>query len=1006
MPDQLLIGNNFQGQKTYLPPFKIDNDAFPLLYNAYSWRGRIKRKRGTSLLGQLQRQIDSVAVPDFTIKPWLFGPLALVAGAGNLITGPWQTNTNASYSLEATSTIVPGSINVTVGANTYTEPANPDGTLIGTPAGTGTINYATGAINISGGGVGPLTGTFSYYPGLPVLGLADFQINQSEVTNPLTSALFPILLAFDQKYSYQINQALTPASFYNTTFYKTTGNPFTWSGEDFQQFWTTNYSGALWATNNKPGFNFKLLGNGNPSTIFQISATVAGVNLTAHGLIVGDLIFINEVTGTIATGSGNTQNQNVNGQTGRVTTIINADAFNAIFDGNLGTTLANFQAGATGTGGIAQYLTNTIPGQDGIKWYDGDPTNADGIPPNVATGKGWVNFSPPLTATSVSINNLTTATYYLVGALSILPFKDRLLFFSPWIQSSTGQAIQLIDTVLWSWNGTPYYAAVVPTNQTSNFKAYFVDQTGLGGYLSAGISQPIKTVSNNEDVLLIGFGGDGRKTRFVYSGNDLQPFLFFTINSELPSFSTFSSVALDRGAIDIGQYGIAITDQQSSQRIDLDIPDSVFQIQLENNGADRVNAIRNFFREWIYFSYPTNENISPFDTENNQWKFPTQTFLFNYRDNTWAILYENYTSHGYYRPQTLITWATLPYLEWTQWNSPWNSGSNSKLFTQVIAGNPQGYVLIQEEESTDESISGTISAISNNNNNLEITSTNHCVSINDFLYVTTLLDSTVDTITGVTLGTTTIIAVVNSFVVGQYVFIGNITGTSQLNGNVYKVLTTSGTQIEIDVDSTTFSNYVSGGTVQSATLGQIGKVVNTPDADHFVLDIAFPTNITYIGLGNFIRLSQPFIQTKQFPVYWQEGRKVRLGVQRYLFDTTADAQVTIDINLSQDSVNAWNDSTLPQVGTPNGLIYSQTVFTCPESTNLGLTPANVNLQMPLGNDQNQEQCWHRMNTSLIGDTVQLSITLNNDQMRNLDYATSEITLHAIQINLDRGPLLS
>ena len=85
--------------------------------------------------------------------------------------------------------------------------------------------------------------------------------------------------------------------------------------------------------------------------------------------------------------------------------------------------------------GITQLLTNYIEGQDGIRWYDGDPTSTTGLPTVPPQPFGWVNFSPPLTATSVSIDSTTPALYYLVGALAILPFKDRLLFFSPFIQT-------------------------------------------------------------------------------------------------------------------------------------------------------------------------------------------------------------------------------------------------------------------------------------------------------------------------------------------------------------------------------------------------------------------------------------------------------------------------------------------------------------------------------------------------------------------------------------------
>jgi hypothetical protein len=186
--------------------------------------------------------------------------------------------------------------------------------------------------------------------------------------------------------------------------------------------------------------------------------------------------------------------------------------------------------------------------------------------------------------------------------LAVVPFKDRLLFFSPWIQTSSGTPLQLQDTVIWSWNGTPYYNSLVPTNQTYDNTAYYVDQTGKGGYLSAGISQPIVTVNNNEDVLLVGFSS--RQTRFVYTSNDLYPFLFYSINSQLGSSSTFSGISLDRGGLSIGAYGIVLTTQESAQRIDLQIPDSVFMIQTDNSGYQRVNAIRDYYKEWIYFTYP------------------------------------------------------------------------------------------------------------------------------------------------------------------------------------------------------------------------------------------------------------------------------------------------------------------------------------------------------------------------------------------------------------------
>jgi hypothetical protein len=951
MPDQIYIGNFAKGLTTSRLPFVIDNDAFPTMYNFYSWRGRAKRKRGTILLGQLTLQAQIASVP----LAWQLSSFSLVGGAGNLI---------AQYALGPSSSITPGSIDLSIGANDYTD-LNQDGTLQGTPTGTGTIDYATGAFTIAGGGTDAVTGFFSYYPGDPVMGLRDYAYN-SVPNVPPVRALYPNLMAFDTTNAYQIYQTSAGNTFYNVTYYKSSQNPFVWSGQDYQQFWTTNYQGALWATNNVPGMNIATgtYISGSGTTAIVISLAGAGV----PGLVIGDYLWFNEW-------GSNT----INLQTGQVTGFSGPNY------------IVTFSTAVTASGtGIVQLLTASVPGKDGIKWYDGDPTSHTGLP--TGTGLGWVNFAPPLTAGVVSIDDETAARYYLVGALAILPFKDRLLFFSPWIQTSSGNPIQLQDTVIWSWNGTPYYTTLTPAGETSSPTAYYQDQTGLGGNLPAGTGQPIITITNNEDVLLIGFGGAGRKTRFVYTGNDLQPFLFYNINSELPSDSTFSAITLDKGAIDIGAYGIAMTDQQSSQRVDLDIPDSVFQIQALNNGAQRVNAVRDFYREWIYFTYPV--NTSP-------WKFPTQTFLFNYRDNTWGVLYENFTAHGTFRPMLKKSWLTIGYNSWNNWREPWNSGANSPSFPSIVAGNPQGYVLIKGQ-GTGEATSGTVSAIANSSGNTQITSINHCVQVGDYLYFSGALSSTVATITNITQAIQATVTATNTFVAGQYVYISEVLGMTQINGMTAQIISATGTSFVINIDTSTYTAYTSGGIATFLPLqAQIGRVLSTADANTFVVDITYFTS-TYIGLGKFTRLSQPLLQTKQFPVYWDQGRQTRLSIQKYLMDYTANAQVTVNIYLSQDPDDIWN--TPQPLSATSSLVYSQLMYTCPESTNIGLTPANTNLQMPTA--PGQYQIWHRFNTSLIGDSVQVGITLSDAQMRNLTYATSEITLQGMHLTVDRGPHLA
>jgi hypothetical protein len=849
---RLTIANFATGYETDREPFLIDNDAFPVLQNMYQWRGRILKKRGTFLLGRLQRYIPANATRPHTGT----SNIAVLSGAGGLA----ATSLISVFTLQAAANIVPGSLSLSDGVNTYTD--NSAGVITGTPAGSGTINYATSSITIAGGAAGgTLVGSFQYYPNLPVMGLRNFNVS---------SALQPNMVAFDTVYSYQYDQS--NSIFYDTSFYKGTLNPVVWSGQDYQQFWTTNYYGAMWATNNKPGFNFKSI-----SGITQANPGVVTIN--AHGLITGDRIWVNEV-------GGMTQ---INGQTLSVT-VLTANTF------SIGIDTTGY--GAYTSGGIAQYLTSRISGQDGIKWYDGDPTASSGL--------GWVNFAPPL--------DNTATPNYLVGALAILPFKDRLLVFGPYIQkSNAGTATLLQDQVMYSQNGTPFYNSLVPTNPSnpqtapSNSSAWVQNIVGFGGFISAGTQQAIVSVMNNEDVLLVDFVN--RKTKLVYTSNDLLPFLFYNINSELGTESTFSAITLDAGALSMGQYGLAMTTQNSAQRIDLLIPDQIFDVKQTDSGPARVSAVRDFRNEFIYFTYPSIQN---------PWKFPTQTLVFNYRDNTWALFLENYTTYGNFRRTSPITWASLPYTSWSAWTDPWNLGKDNSNYPFISAGNQQGFVVLKDDKGITEAQSEYIQSITIVGSTVTINSPNHCLNT------------------------------------GEYIYIQNCIGVSGINSTI--------------------------------------RQVTVVDTNNFRVDSLIPVTVpsgTYLGGGTFSRLTIPIFQTKQFPSFWADARRTRIGTQRYLFDETSDGEVTINLYLSQDGGNSANQPPIYPSQNPynSSVIFTQTVLTSPEPSDLFET------------QYAQAQIWHRMNTSLIGDTVQIGLTLSDSQMRDYPLNNSDIVLHSILIDL-------
>ncbi len=910
MGEKLVIGPINKGLRTDREPFVIDNDSFPTLINAYQWRGRIKRKRGTQFLTHLNRFYNSA---NSSYNPTVI-TIVVDGGTGmaNLITG---------YSLQANGSIVPGTVTITdtISGQVYTDPTE-DGYL--TPSGTGgpnTINYATGLITIPAAKGHAILSSFYYYPDLPVMGLEDLilEVNQ-----------FPGTLAFDTTYSYNINTAF-PYSNYDVSFFKnpatgsypgyiqkTNETAVTWNGQDYQQFWTVNYQGALFATN---GINipFSTTNIGMPfKPITGVLVTsvgppaIATITIVAHGLSVGDFVFINEVNGFM---TGTPAFSSINMQTGYVIAIIDANTVSVEFPN---ATLL----GAYISGGIAQYLTNrSDPTKDCIRWYDGDPTNGSFTAPVLNGVKGWVNFCPPLSKTPFSIGDLPLAIYYLVGARLIVPFKDRLMFLGPVIQSQGSGPFYLQDTIVYSQNGTAFYTAsftgdpsladtlfapiLVPINQTATAPAFWEDQTGFGGFITFGVDNPIISASPNKDVLIVGF--DRFQSRMVYTGNDLVPFNLFTINSEYGTSSTFSAITMDEGVLSRGNRGFVITGQTDCARIDLPIPDEAFELQLTHNGTERVTSQRDFINEWVYFTYPPNNENEADGTANI---YPCKTLQYNYRDQSWATFIETYTTYGTFRKQTSFTWATVGdvFPSWEQWNEPWNTGSSTLLNPKVIGGNQQGFVL-ERDDGTGEGTSLYIKSFSGNT----ITSPAHCLNP------------------------------------GDYIIISGATGDigAQVNGLTFQVAT-------------------------------------IPTLDTFTITPAI-TSASYFGLGLITRIYIPMILTKQFPTAWGFGRKTRIGMQQYLLTTTAQSQIQLLIFLSQDASNAYNDGTIyPNPLTENNsLIYSSVLYTCPESTNLGLTPANVNLQMPTA--ATQAQIWHRINTSLIGDTVQLGFTMTDAQIREL-----------------------
>ncbi len=135
------------------------------------------------------------------------------------------------------------------------------------------------------------------------------------------------------------------------------------------------------------------------------------------------------------------------------------------------------------------------------------------------------------------------------------------------------------------------------------------------------------------------------------------------------------------------------------------------------------------------------------------------------------------------------------------------------------------------------------------------------------------------TITGITLGTTTVITAINTLDAGQEVLIQGVVGTIELNGNSYTVLSATATQIVLDVDSTLFTPYISNGTVSS-----LQNFVNYLTGE---INVTFPVGIP---AGNNINVQVCYYQSglPRSILYYDNTITLRsVPAQQYLVELTA-----------------------------------------------------------------------------------------------------------------------
>lgn len=345
------------------------------------------------------------------------------------------------------------------------------------------------------------------------------------------------------------------------------------------------------------------------------------------------------------------------------------------------------------------FVTNFNP-PDGI-WYYNDITSV------------WTQMVAWLDITNQAPNSPE-----MLSCRILMIFKDRMVALNTWEKANgIGQpAINYRNRVRWSGNGSP-----LNPHWADNARGI-----GYGSYYDAPTKDTIITAQILKDRLIVYF--DKSTWELVYTGNDIQPFRWQNINSELGAESTFSQVTFDKVVLGVGNVGILCCNGAQVERIDEKIPDEVYQIHSGGDGPARVAGIRDYFAEMVYWSFPSVAGYIADDEPH----YPNRVLVYNYRTTSWAFNDDSITAFGYYYQSESQTWGSIG-RNWENMSEPWNSGQLAARPRKIMAGNQQGFTFLVDIDSTSNSIGLSITNI--NRATGVLTAINHNLTNNSFIYI-------------------------------------------------------------------------------------------------------------------------------------------------------------------------------------------------------------------------------------------------------------------------------
>lgn len=307
----------------------------------------------------------------------------------------------------------------------------------------------------------------------------------------------------------------------------------------------------------------------------------------------------------------------------------------------------------------------------------------------------WANFS--------TYTKFNDDEDYIQSAKIIIAWKNRLLLINTIEKDiSVPKNTAYTSRVRFSHNGSPFpidfSVTLSPTygHPWLQRRQTYTHDDGAGhvttykgdggGYIDLPIEQEIVSATIIKDRLIIYC--ERSTWELAYTGSAGLPFVWRSLDTNVGSESTFSTVNFDDKAVTVGTTGIYACNGVDVSRIDKQIPDEVFSFLKTSDGTKRIHGVRDYFNELAYWTILEHE-----DRETHT--YPNKLLVFNYSNSSWSFYDDTITTFGYFEQSTDVTWAAPgTWKDTASWGSYYNQGKSRR----IIAGNHKGFLFLIDND--------------------------------------------------------------------------------------------------------------------------------------------------------------------------------------------------------------------------------------------------------------------------------------------------------------------